>query len=89
MFRYLRHMGLNFGAFDFIVDNNGQWWFLECNPNGQWLWMEFAAGLPLSETMARSLALELPPLVDSGSGDRMQAHHGRDSEAASGLLHLA
>lgn len=32
---YLRRFGLLYGAFDFSVDRNGDWWFLECNPNGQ------------------------------------------------------
>lgn len=31
---------LNFGAFDFIVDKNGEWIFIELNPNGQWAWMD-------------------------------------------------
>ncbi|MFJ6411005.1 ATP-grasp ribosomal peptide maturase [Streptomyces hydrogenans] len=33
---YLRAFGLVFGAFDFALDGEGRWWFLECNPNGQW-----------------------------------------------------
>ncbi|MFI8515069.1 ATP-grasp ribosomal peptide maturase [Streptomyces sp. NPDC085460] len=33
---YLHTFGLVFGAFDFALDGEGRWWFLECNPNGQW-----------------------------------------------------
>ncbi|WP_439675393.1 ATP-grasp ribosomal peptide maturase [Embleya sp. MST-111070] len=36
--RYLDTFGLVFGAFDFGLDVDGQWWFYECNPNGQWAW---------------------------------------------------
>ena len=36
---YLWRMGLNFGCFDFIVTPSGEYVFLECNPNGQWLWV--------------------------------------------------
>lgn len=33
---YLRRFDILYGAFDFSVDRHGGWWFLECNPNGQW-----------------------------------------------------
>ena len=46
-------MGLNFAAFDFALDYDAQWHFLECNPNGQWLWLEVLTGLPTVETLAR------------------------------------
>ncbi|MEW2393640.1 ATP-grasp ribosomal peptide maturase [Streptomyces venezuelae] len=48
LIRFLAHFGLNFGAFDFAVTADGTWWFLECNPNGQWAWLEDAAGLPIT-----------------------------------------
>ena len=54
---YMDIMGLNFAAFDFALDCEGKWHFLECNPNGQWLWLEVLTGLPLVDTMARHLAL--------------------------------
>ncbi|MEU2744451.1 hypothetical protein ABZ656_56935 [Streptomyces sp. NPDC007095] len=44
--RYLDHFGLVFGTFDFCVGEDGQWWFLECNPSGQWYWLESETGLP-------------------------------------------
>jgi len=60
---YQKHMKLNFGAFDFAVDRDGRWWFLECNQNGQWLWLELETGLPISKIMAESLALVRRPLI--------------------------
>jgi ATP-grasp ribosomal peptide maturase len=45
---YLDRFGLEFGCFDFAVDTDGVEWFLECNPNGQWLWLEHATGLPMT-----------------------------------------
>jgi glutathione synthase/RimK-type ligase-like ATP-grasp enzyme len=54
---YAQEMGLNFGAFDFAVSRNGEWYFLECNPNGQWMWLEMLTGVPLVITFARHLAL--------------------------------
>ncbi|MFI0717753.1 ATP-grasp ribosomal peptide maturase [Streptomyces sp. NPDC021224] len=35
---YLAEFRLVYGAFDFAVTSAGVWYFLECNPNGQWAW---------------------------------------------------
>lgn len=53
--QFLRLMKLNFGAFDFIVTPSGEYVFLECNPNGQWLWIELETGLKISEAIAEAL----------------------------------
>ena len=45
----LKHFDLNYGAFDFIVNEKNEWIFLEVNPNGQWQWLEHELGLPISE----------------------------------------
>ncbi|MFI0200889.1 ATP-grasp ribosomal peptide maturase [Streptomyces sp. NPDC016734] len=52
LFRYLSLFGLVFGAFDFAVDQTETWWFLECNPSGQWAWLEPETGLPMVSAMA-------------------------------------
>ncbi|MFJ2058492.1 ATP-grasp ribosomal peptide maturase [Streptomyces sp. NPDC087908] len=57
--RYLDHFRLVFGAFDFAVDRAGAWWFLECNPSGQWAWMEPETGLPMVAAMADLLEREI------------------------------
>ncbi|MFD8806034.1 ATP-grasp ribosomal peptide maturase [Streptomyces sp. NPDC059597] len=49
---YLAAFGLVFGAFDFCVGEDGRWWFLECNPSGQWYWLEEATGLPMLSALA-------------------------------------
>ncbi|MFE4411310.1 ATP-grasp ribosomal peptide maturase [Streptomyces sp. NPDC056821] len=49
---YMDHFGLLFGAFDFAVDADGRWWFLECNPSGQWYWLETVTGLPMCAALA-------------------------------------
>ncbi|MFE6384785.1 ATP-grasp ribosomal peptide maturase [Nocardiopsis dassonvillei] len=49
---YLSRLGLVFGAFDFAVDHEGVWWFLECNPSGQWAWLEEETGLPMVAALA-------------------------------------
>ena len=53
--RFLRRMQLRFGAFDLIATPSGEHVFLECNPNGQWLWIELATGMPISAAIADEL----------------------------------
>lgn len=68
MLRFLVDHGLNYGAFDFAVDEDGKWWFLECNPNGQFAWIEEkCSGMPMSRVMAECLALKRRPLNRSWS----------------------
>ncbi|MEV5353112.1 ATP-grasp ribosomal peptide maturase [Streptomyces sp. NPDC052693] len=50
--RYMSHFRLVFGAFDFAVGEDGRWWFLECNPSGQWHWLETKTGLPMTAALA-------------------------------------
>jgi len=55
MLRFHRHAGLSYGAYDFVVTTEGRYVFLECNPSGQWLWLEEALGLPISRALATLL----------------------------------
>ncbi|NUT09748.1 MAG: ATP-dependent carboxylate-amine ligase [Nonomuraea sp.] len=41
-------LGLSYGAIDLILTPDGRHVFLEINPNGQFLWIEDATGLPIS-----------------------------------------
>lgn len=50
--RFLEKMNLHFGCFDMIVTPDGEYVFLECNPNGQWLWIELETGMKISEAIA-------------------------------------
>lgn len=53
--RFLKVYDLEFGCFDFIVTPDGEYVFLECNGNGQWLWIEELTGLPISRAIATLL----------------------------------
>jgi glutathione synthase/RimK-type ligase-like ATP-grasp enzyme len=53
---YMCAMGLNFGCHDIIVDKNDKHVFLECNPNGQWMWIERLTGLNISKQLAAFLS---------------------------------
>lgn len=50
--RLMDRFDLNFASLDMIVTPDGEFVFLELNPNGQWLWLEYELGLPLVATMA-------------------------------------
>lgn len=52
---YLAMMDLRFGAFDFIETPYGETIFLECNPNGQYIWLEEELELPISNSIAAEL----------------------------------
>jgi RimK-like ATP-grasp domain len=58
--RVMDSFGLNFASLDMIVTPDGEFVFLELNPNGQWLWLEYELGLPLVATMADLLMSDLP-----------------------------
>ncbi|MFD4533918.1 hypothetical protein ACFWNL_19605 [Kitasatospora sp. NPDC058397] len=52
---YLGELRLVYGAFDFAVTASGDWYFLECNPNGQWAWQPAET----TEAISRALADQL------------------------------
>jgi glutathione synthase/RimK-type ligase-like ATP-grasp enzyme len=37
---FAKECGICFGSLDFAVDMQGQWWFLEINEQGQFLWLD-------------------------------------------------
>jgi hypothetical protein len=53
--RYLFAMGLKSGSSDFALTSAGTWVFLECNPNGQWLWLELKTGVELARKVSTLL----------------------------------
>lgn len=48
-------LNLRYGAIDLIADQDGRYWFLEINPNGQWAWIERRTGLPLASAIVDEL----------------------------------
>ncbi len=48
-------MGIAFGAFDLIETQEGEYIFLEVNPNGQWAWIEQKTDLPMREALFKTL----------------------------------
>jgi hypothetical protein len=56
----VRGFGLRFCSADLVLTPDGRHVFLDLNANGQWLWLEIEAGLPLSAAMADLLAAGVP-----------------------------
>ena len=48
----MSEFNLNYGALDFIVTPNDEWYFLELNSMGQFLWIEDLTGLDISKSIA-------------------------------------
>ena len=51
----MKRLDLNYGAIDFVQDKEGNFVFLEINPNGQWAWIEHLTGMPISKEIVKSL----------------------------------
>jgi glutathione synthase/RimK-type ligase-like ATP-grasp enzyme len=47
----VKALNLSFGAIDLIETPEGEYVFLEINPNGQWAWIEMDTGLPISDSI--------------------------------------
>ena len=52
----VRELGLQFGGIDMIYTPDGEYVFLEINPNGQYGWIERETGLPINRAIAEALA---------------------------------
>jgi glutathione synthase/RimK-type ligase-like ATP-grasp enzyme len=48
--------GLQYSSADFILTPDGEYIFVELNPNGQFYWLEPPTGLPMAEALADLLA---------------------------------
>lgn len=44
-----QRLGLNFSCIDMVLNKNGEYFFLEVNPNGEWAWIEEAVGFPIRD----------------------------------------
>jgi hypothetical protein len=58
LLNFHQQAGLIYAAYDFIVDVEGNEFFLECNPGGQWLWLEHSIWNSQTSISA-ALAMEL------------------------------
>ena len=81
--RLVASFGLNFASIDLILTPEGEFVFLDLNPNGQWLWLELELGLPLSATMADLLTTNYTREAQASPyADPDEAHLSGQGEAA-------
>lgn len=66
--RLVACLGLRYGAIDLVLTPDGRYVFLEINPNGQYLWIEDATGLPISDAICDLLTSDLPPMLPASGG---------------------
>lgn len=59
LLEFMRRAGLIFGAFDFVVTPEDEYYFLEVNPNGQWYWIEKMTELPITESLVDQLEIAM------------------------------
>jgi len=52
LIKLTHELGLSFSAIDLVLNPEGEYFFLEVNPSGQWLWIEDKTGLPISDAVA-------------------------------------
>jgi hypothetical protein len=67
--KLLVNLGLITGVVDLRVSKEGQFYFLEVNPSGQYLYLELLTGVPLSGAMAALLADAACGIVSTRRGD--------------------
>lgn len=53
----VHQFGLHFGALDLLWTPNGEYVFLEINPNGQWAWLELELGFPMASALVDLLTM--------------------------------
>jgi hypothetical protein len=82
----VRRLGLRYGTIDMVLTPEGRYVFLEINPNGQYLWIEKATGLPISEAICDLLVSAAPggdPAADTGDFP-WEVHDDVDAAAGAG-----
>lgn len=80
--RMMDVLGLNYGAFDFIVTPEGRHVFLEVNPAGEFMWLLRYPGLPIAEALADVLAGSAVRRLAPSSLPRSRAAARVSAEAA-------
>jgi len=82
--RLMARLGLSYGAVDLRLAPNGDYVFLEINPAGQWLFVEYATDQPISAALAQLLATVDRSRTTGSTGGRDTAHSARRSPATVG-----
>lgn len=55
--RITRHFGLKYSAIDLARGRDGNYYFFEMNPNGQWAWLERKVGFQIRDALIRGMGV--------------------------------
>lgn len=55
LFKILEYFNLDYATLDLCVDEQQNFWLLDVNPFGKYMWIELATNLPISENIAKFL----------------------------------
>lgn len=55
---FMVSQGLTCASLDFVEDEDGEIFFIECNPNGQWMWLEKVTDIELTKPFVRYFSRE-------------------------------
>lgn len=78
---FKKRLEMDYLAVDIIRSDNGDYYFLDSNPSGQWLWIELETGLDITGAIARSLKAKWQ---ESSANKRL---HADQLKAGSASLH--
>ena len=65
---FMREMQLFSGSIDLIKDINNQYWFLECNQDGQWGWLDMTVNQKISKAFANAFYKKIATKVTPSLG---------------------
>jgi hypothetical protein len=57
---YMRHLRLDYGRLDFLLDHEGRYWFCEVNPNGQFAWLDLDRQFGLLDSVLDAISPNTP-----------------------------
>lgn len=70
---FMKKMGLAHGSIDLLVDQCGETWFLECNQDGAWAWLDVRCDGKISDLIANSFLRRMLTSERALSSDAMQS----------------
>lgn len=62
---FMRKIRLCHGSIDLIVDKEGKTWFLECNQDGAWGWLDYRCNGKISDAISSSLLRRMSATRDN------------------------
>ena len=78
--RFMRSMGFFSGSTDLVIDTEGAAWFIECNNQGAWAWLDNIVGGAVTRLFADKISARA--LQGPGGEDRAAGRQGPERVAS-------